>query len=193
MLLRLEAWAEEAVTCITNSHPQQSTLMSPLFISNNKQHICTYLLTIKRTPNRYDVKPFILRLYKNSAFWTRREKIDRLWKELRYLSHTTICCCHILSLQLLRQESLKCQFLCFRLLKHEYLASSWRQHYGLSDLTIMRRQLDRQKHRMLTLIVKTGSSHLKLFCIDAERSAGSGYMMNHTVNWESQGLTQYPH
>lgn len=39
------------------------------------------------------------------------------------------------------------------------------------------------KHRMLTLIVKTGSSHLKLLCIDAERSADSGYMMNHAVKF----------
>lgn len=38
---------------------------------------------------------------------------------------------------------------------------------------------------MLTLIVKTGSSHLKLLCIDAHHSAGTGYVMNHTVDSES--------
>lgn len=44
----------------------------------------------------------------------------------------------------LRPESWKCQFLCFRLHKYECLAASWGQHYGLSDPTIMRRQLCRQ-------------------------------------------------
>lgn len=119
-----------------------------------------YMLTIKWEPIKCDVKyvgdnhiyPRIqLFLNKYKANWQALKKklhwkswnIAPIFKQLT-LCHATICCCQILSCNFWDGESLKCQFLCFRLHKHEYLAASWRQHYGLSDLTIMRRQLCRQ-------------------------------------------------
>lgn len=161
--------------------------MCLLFITNSKQRIWDYMTMINKTANRNHEKPFILisiqdfflNTYK-ANWWS--SNIPPIFIQVHTYSGrpdaAAISC-------LVTFETRKFEMSIFMFQATEawilpfFLETTlwfkWSNHNEASAV--------QTKHRMLTLIVKTGSSHLKLLCIDAERSADSGYMMNHAVKF----------
>lgn len=102
VLLRLEAWGDEARPVFSLSSWTVHTNVS--FVYTNKQQIWVYMLMIKRTPNRYDVKPFILQsipefcsfeyIQSKLTGFSKKAQISPLYSTKYTVCHATICCCH---------------------------------------------------------------------------------------------------